>query len=169
MKCRKKLSFLEFILWVFILSLGLTSCTSVRRESFVQPMENFVAGPISFFKDDIQVNIDHVTDTLLQDQIYQGIDPKIRRYNSSCSMEKNQGRLVVTINQSSLWEGIKQKFSLVITGEIYDENKVLLLQETVFVSGQDSILQVSHQNKYLIPLIDSLIEGWKNFTPIKEK
>lgn len=168
MRCTKKLGFKGFNLLVFMLSMGLFACTSVRRESFVQPVENFVAGPINFLKDDIHVNIDHVTDSLIQQQIYQGIDPKIRKYNSLCTTN-NQGRLILKINQRSLWEGVKQKFSLVITGEIYDENQGLLLQETVLVSGQDSILQVRTQNKYLVPLIDTLIEGWKNLTPLEEE
>ena len=79
------------------------------------------------------------------------------------------GRLVLKINQRSVWDGYYQKNSLAITGEIYSDTRELLLQQTTLVSGKDSILQVKFQRKYIGSLVDSLTKDWMALAPLEDK
>ena len=72
-------------LLVFIQVLNFTACTSVKKYTFIQPVENFSSGEILFSANDIHVNIDYVKDSLIQSQICQAIDSKIKTYNSTCN------------------------------------------------------------------------------------
>ena len=158
---------LRFLL-VTIFAVAFTGCSSVGRESFIQPVDNFVPGKISFNKEDIVVNVNFIKDELLQEQVFQGIEPKVKTFNKQCNPSGQKGRLVLKINQRALWEGYYQKNSLAITGEIYIDNQELLLQRTVLVSGQDSILQVKSQRKYLKPLVKSLMRDWRGLLSVKD-
>ena len=157
---------LHFLL-VTIFAVAFTGCSSVGRESFIQPVENFIPGEISFNKEDIYINVNQIEDKLAQQQVFQGIEPKIKSFNLQCNPLGQKGRLVLKINQRALWEGYSQKNSLAITGEIYNENQELLLQRTVLVSGKDSILQVKFQRKYIGSLVDSLLEDWAILAPLE--
>lgn len=138
-----------FVGLILLILFVLTSmgCSSVETETFIQPVENFIPGEIAFDKEDIYINVNLIQDTLAQQQIFQGIEPKIKSFNQQCNPLGQSGRLVLKINQRSVWDGYYQKNSLAITGEIYSENQELLLQRTVLVSGKDSILQVKFQKK----------------------
>ena len=159
---------LHFLL-VTIFAVAFTGCSSVGRESFMQPMENFIPGKISFNKEDIYINVNLIQDTLAQQQIFQGIEPKIKSFNQQCNPLGQSGRLVLKINQRSVRDGYYQKNSLAITGEIYSENQELLLQQTTLVSGKDSILQVKFQKKYIGSLVDSLTKDWMVIAPLEDK
>lgn len=159
---------LHFLL-VTIFAVAFTGCSSVGRESFMQPMENFIPGKISFDKEDIYINVNQIEDNLAQQQIFQGIEPKIKSFNQQCNPLGQSGRLVLKINQRSVWDGYYQKNSLAITGEIYSENQELLLQQTTLVSGKDSILQVKFQKKYIGSLVDSLTKDWMVIAPLEDK
>lgn len=156
-------------LLVFIQILSFAACTSVRKYTFIQPVENFTSGEILFSANDIHVNIDYVKDSLIQSQIYQAIDPKIKTYNSTCNKSGSNGYLVLEINQRSMWEGVRQKVSFAITGEIRNEGQEVLLQKTVLATGKDSILQVRYQNEYIASLMEELIREWENLTPLEEE
>ena len=158
-----------YFLLVMIFALAFTGCSSVGRESFMQPMENFIPGKISFNKEDIYINVNQIEDNLAQQQIFQGIEPKIKSFNQQCNPLGQSGRLVLKINQRSVWDGYYQKNSLAITGEIYSENQELLLQQTTLVSGKDSILQVKFQKKYIGSLVDSLSKDWMVIAPLEDK
>lgn len=172
--CKRKNRFfsssvaLHFLL-VTIFALAFTGCSSVGRESFIQPVENFIPGEIAFDKEDIYINVNLIQDTLAQQQIFQGIEPKIKSFNQQCNPLGQSGRLVLKINQRSVWDGYYQKNSLAITGEIYSENQELLLQQTTLVSGKDSILQVKFQKKYIGSLVDSLTKDWMVIAPLEDK
>lgn len=159
---------LHFLL-VMIFALAFTGCSSVGRESFMQPMENFIPGKISFNKEDIYINVNQIEDKLAQQQVFQGIEPKIKGFNQQCNPMGQSGRLVLKINQRTLWEGYYQKNSLAITGEIYNEDQELLLQRTVLVSGKDSILQTKFQRKYIGSMVDSLNEDWLALVPVESE
>ena len=169
-------------LFIAIFSIGFvvfTSCSSVGKESFIQSVDNFIPGEIDFCKDDIYITVNQIEDKMAQQQIFQGIEPKIKSFNQQCNPvgapagpeaypTGQKGRLVLKINQRSLWEGYYQKNSLAITGEIYNENQELLLQRTVLVSGKASILQVKSQRKYLKPLVKSLMRDWRGLLSVKD-
>ena len=159
---------LHFLL-VTIFTVAFTGCSSVGRESFIQPVDNFVPGKISFNKEDIVVNVNFIKDELLQEQVFQGIEPKVKTFNKQCNPSGQKGRLVLKINQRSLWEGYDQKNSLAITGEIYNENHELVLQRTVLVSGKASILQVKSQRKYIGSVVDSLTKDWLALAPLESE
>lgn len=159
---------LHFLL-VMIFALAFTGCSSVGRESFIQPVENFIPGEISFNKEDIYINVNQIEDKLAQQQIFQGIEPKIKGFNQQCNPMGQSGRLVLKINQRTLWDGYYQKNSLAITGEIYNEAQELLLQRTVLVSGKDSILQTKFQRKYIGSMVDSLNEDWLALAPVESE
>ena len=159
---------LHFLL-VTIFAVAFTGCSSVGRESFIQPVDNFVPGEIAFNKQDIYINVNQIEDKLAQQQVFQGIEPKIKSFNLQCNPLGQKGRLVLKINQRALWEGYSQKNSLAITGEIYNENQELLLQRTVLVSGKDSILQVKSQRKYIGSMVDSLNEDWLALAPVESE
>ena len=158
-----------YFLLVMIFALAFTGCSSVGRESFMQPMENFIPGKISFNKEDIYINVNQIEDNLAQQQVFQGIEPKIKSFNQQCNPMGQSGRLVLKINQRTLWEGYYQKNSLAITGEIYNEAQELLLQRTVLVSGKDSILQVKFQRKYIASLVDSLTKDWMALASVESE
>jgi hypothetical protein len=172
--CKRKNRFfsssvaLHFLL-VTIFALAFTGCSSVGRESFIQPVENFIPGEISFNKEDIYINVNQIEDNLAQQQVFQGIEPKIKSFNQQCNPLGQSGRLVLKINQRTLWEGYYQKNSLAITGEIYNEAQELLLQKTTLVSGKDSILQVKFQRKYIASLVDSLTKDWMALTSVESE
>lgn len=159
---------LHFLL-VTIFAVAFTGCSSVGRESFILPVENFIPGEIAFNKEDIYINVNLIQDTLAQQQIFQGIEPKIKSFNQQCNPLGQSGRLVLKINQRSVRDGYYQKNSLAITGEIYSENQELLLQQTTLVSGKDSILQVKFQKKYIGSLVDSLTKDWMVIAPLEDK
>ena len=161
-----------------------TSCSSVGKESFIQSVDNFIPGEIDFCKDDIYITVNQIEDKMAQQQIFQGIEPKIKSFNQQCNPAEasagtpagseaypagQKGRLVVKINQRSLWEGYDQKNSLAITGEIYNENHELVLQRTVLVSGKASILQVKSQRKYIGSVVDSLTKDWLALAPLESE
>lgn len=162
-----------YFLLVMIFALAFTGCSSVGRESFMQPMENFIPGKISFNKEDIYINVNQIEDNLAQQQVFQGIEPKIKSFNQQCNSAgyaaEHKGRLVLKINQRTLWEGYYQKNSLAITGEIYNEAQELLLQKTTLVSGKDSILQVKFQRKYIGSLVDSLTKDWMALASVESE
>jgi hypothetical protein len=172
--CKRKNRFfsssvaLHFLL-VTIFALAFTGCSSVGRESFIQPVENFIPGEISFNKEDIYINVNQIEDKLAQQQVFQGIEPKIKGFNQQCNPLGQSGRLVLKINQRTLWEGYYQKNSLAITGEIYNEAQELLLQKTTLVSGKDSILQVKFQRKYIGSLVDSLTKDWMALASVESE
>ena len=172
--CKRKNRFfsssvaLHFLL-VTIFALAFTGCSSVGRESFIQPVENFIPGEISFNKEDIYINVNQIEDKLAQQQVFQGIEPKIKGFNQQCNPMGQSGRLVLKINQRTLWDGYYQKNSLAITGEIYSEDQELLLQRTVLVSGKDSILQTKFQRKYIGSMVDSLNEDWLALAPVESE
>lgn len=172
--CKRKNRFfsssvaLHFLL-VTIFALAFTGCSSVGRESFMQPVENFIPGEISFNKEDIYINVNQIEDNLAQQQVFQGIEPKIKGFNQQCNPMGQSGRLVLKINQRTLWDGYYQKNSLAITGEIYSEDQELLLQRTVLVSGKDSILQTKFQRKYIGSMVDSLNEDWLALAPVESE
>lgn len=159
---------LHFLL-VTIFAVAFTGCSSVGRESFIQPVENFIPGKISFNKEDIYINVNQIEDNLAQQQIFQGIEPKIKSFNQQCNPMGQSGRLVLKINQRTLWEGYYQKNSLAITGEIYNEAQELLLQKTTLVSGKDSILQTKFQRKYIGSLVDSLTKDWMALASVESE
>ncbi|MBO5731159.1 MAG: hypothetical protein J6R67_08180 [Treponema sp.] len=159
---------LHFLL-VTIFAVAFTGCSSVGRESFIQPVENFIPGKISFNKEDIYINVNQIEDNLAQQQVFQGIEPKIKGFNQQCNPMGQSGRLVLKINQRTLWDGYYQKNSLAITGEIYNEDQELLLQRTVLVSGKDSILQVKFQRKYIGSLVDSLTKDWMALASVESE
>lgn len=173
-----------------------TSCSSVGKESFIQSVDNFIPGEIAFCKDDIYITVNQIEDKMAQQQIFQGIEPKIKSFNQQCNPAGalaeapagtlaeapagtpagpeaypagQKGRLVLKINQRSLWEGYDQKNSLAITGEIYNENHELVLQRTVLVSGKASILQVKSQRKYIGSVVDSLTKDWLALAPLESE
>ena len=158
-----------------------TSCSSVGKESFIQSVDNFIPGEIAFCKDDIYITVNQIEDKMAQQQIFQGIEPKIKSFNQQCNpagalaeapagtSAGQKGRLVLKINQRSLWEGYDQKNSLAITGEIYNENHELVLQRTVLVSGKASILQVKSQRKYIGSVVDSLTKDWLALAPLESE
>ena len=166
-----------------------TSCSSVGKESFIQSVDNFIPGEIDFCKDDIYITVNQIEDKMAQQQIFQGIEPKIKSFNQQCNpagalaeapagtiaeapagtSAGQKGRLVLKINQRSLWEGYDQKNSLAITGEIYNENHELVLQRTVLVSGKASILQVKSQRKYIGSVVDSLTKDWLALAPLESE
>ena len=165
-----------------------TSCSSVGKESFIQSVDNFIPGEIDFCKDDIYITVNQIEDKMAQQQIFQGIEPKIKSFNQQCNPAGalaeapagtpagpeayptgQKGRLVLKINQRSLWEGYDQKNSLAITGEIYNENHELVLQRTVLVSGKASILQVKSQRKYIGSVVDSLTKDWLALAPLESE
>ena len=162
-----------------------TSCSSVGKESFIQSVDNFIPGEIAFCKEDIYITVNQIEDKMAQQQIFQGIEPKIKSFNQQCNPAEapagtlaeapagtpagQKGRLVLKINQRSLWEGYDQKNSLAITGEIYNENYELVLQRTVLVSGKASILQVKSQRKYIGSVVDSLTKDWLALAPLESK
>ena len=166
---------------IFSISLVVfTSCSSVGKESFIQSVDNFIPGEIAFCKEDIYITVNQIEDKMAQQQIFQGIEPKIKSFNQQCNPAGvpagpeaypagQKGRLVVKINQRSLWEGYDQKNSLAITGEIYNENHELVLQRTVLVSGKASILQVNSQRKYIGSVVDSLIKDWLALAPLESE
>ena len=158
---------LHFLL-VTIFAVAFTGCSSVGRESFIQPVDNFVPGEIAFNKEDIVVNVNFIKDELLQQQVFQGIEPRVKTFNKKCNSVGQKGRLVLKISQRTLWDGYYQKNSLAITGEIYSEDQELLLQRTVLISGKDSILQVKFQGKYLKPLVKSLMREWRGLLSVKD-
>ncbi|MEE0134198.1 MAG: hypothetical protein U0I22_10430 [Treponema sp.] len=160
-----------FVGLILLILFVLTSmgCSSVETETFIQPVENFIPGEIVFDKEDIYINVNLIQDTLAQQQIFQGVEPKIKSFNQQCNPLGQSGRLVLKINQRSVWDGYYQKNSLAITGEIYSENQELLLQRTVLVSGKDSILQVKFQKKYIGSLVDSLTKDWMVIAPLEDK
>lgn len=181
---------IHFLLGV-IFSIGFvvfTSCSSVGKESFIQSVDNFIPGEIAFCKEDIYITVNQIEDKMAQQQIFQGIEPKIKSFNQQCNPAGalaeapagtpagpeaypagQKGRLVLKINQRSLWEGYDQKNSLAITGEIYNENHELILQRTVLVSGKASILQVKSQRKYIGSVVDSLIKDWLALAPLESE
>ena len=182
---------IHFLLGV-IFSIGFvvfTSCSSVGKESFIQSVDNFIPGEIAFCKEDIYITVNQIEDKMAQQQIFQGIEPKIKSFNQQCNpagalaeapagtiaeapagtSAGQKGRLVVKINQRSLWEGYDQKNSLAITGEIYNENHELVLQRTVLVSGKASILQVKSQRKYIGSVVDSLTKDWLALAPLESE
>lgn len=159
---------LHFLL-VTIFAVAFTGCSSVGREFFIQPVENFIPGEISFNKEDIYINVNQIEDKLAQQQVFQGIEPKIKGFNQQCNPMGQSGRLVLKINQRTLWDGYYQKNSLAITGEIYSEDQELLLQRTVLVSGKDSILQTKFQRKYIGSMVDSLNEDWLALAPVESE
>ena len=132
-------------------------------------MENFSSGEILFSANDIHVNIDYVKDSLIQSQICQAIDSKIKTYNSTCNKVGIGGNLVLKINQLTVWEGVKQMASFAITGEILNEGQEVLLQKTVLATGKASISQVKYQKKYIVSLVEELIEEWENLAPLEEE
>ena len=158
-----------------------TSCSSVGKESFIQSVDNFIPGEIAFCKEDIYITVNQIEDKMAQQQIFQGIEPKIKSFNQQCNPAEalaeapagtsagQKGRLVLKINQRSLWEGYDQKNSLAITGEIYNENHELVLQRTVLVSGKASILQVKSQRKYIGSVVDSLTKDWLALAPLESE
>ena len=158
-----------------------TSCSSVGKESFIQSVDNFIPGEITFCKEDIYITVNQIEDKMAQQQIFQGIEPKIKSFNQQCNPAGalaeapagtpagQKGRLVLKINQRSLWEGYDQKNSLAITGEIYNENHELVLQRTVLVSGKASILQVKSQRKYIGSVVDSLTKDWLALAPLESE
>lgn len=154
-----------------------TSCSSVGKESFIQSVDNFIPGEIAFCKEDIYITVNQIEDKMAQQQIFQGIEPKIKSFNQQCNpagapagtSAGQKGRLVLKINQRSLWEGYDQKNSLAITGEIYNENHELVLQRTVLVSGKASILQVKSQRKYIGSVVDSLTKDWLALAPLESE
>lgn len=169
-----------------------TSCSSVGKESFIQSVDNFIPGEIAFCKEDIYITVNQIEDKMAQQQIFQGIEPKIKSFNQQCNPAGalaeapagtlaeapagpeayptgQKGRLVLKINQRSLWEGYYQKNSLAITGEIYNENHELVLQRTVLVSGKASILQVKSQRKYIGSVVDSLTKEWLALAPLESE
>lgn len=157
-----------------------TSCSSVGKESFIQSVDNFIPGEIDFCKEDIYITVNQIEDKMAQQQIFQGIEPKIKSFNQQCNPvgapagpeaypTGQKGRLVLKINQRSLWEGYYQKNSLAITGEIYNENQELVLQRTVLVSEKASILQVKSQRKYIGSVVDSLTKDWLALAPLESK
>ena len=171
-------------LFIAIFSIGFvvfTSCSSVGKESFIQSVDNFIPGEIAFCKDDIYITVNQIEDKMAQQQIFQGIEPKIKSFNQQCNPAEalaeapagtpagQKGRLVLKINQRSLWEGYDQKNSLAITGEIYNENHELVLQRTVLVSGKASILQVKSQRKYIGSVVDSLTKDWLALAPLESE
>ncbi|MBP3416126.1 MAG: hypothetical protein IKK79_06265 [Spirochaetaceae bacterium] len=156
-------------LLVFIQVLNFTACTSVKKYTFIQPVENFSSGEILFSANDIHVNIDYVKDSLIQSQICQAIDSKIKTYNSTCNKAGIGGNLVLKINQRTVWEGVKQRASFAITGEILNEGQEVLLQKTVLATGKASISQVKYQKKYIVSLVEELIEEWENLAPLEEE
>lgn len=158
-----------YFLLVMIFALAFTGCSSVGRESFMQPMENFIPGEISFNKEDIYINVNQIEDKLAQQQVFQGIEPKIKGFNQQCNPMGQSGRLVLKINQRTLWDGYYQKKSLAITGEIYSKDQELLLQRTVLVSGKDSILQTKFQRKYIGSLVDSLTKDWMALASVESE
>ena len=160
-----------FVGLILLILFVLTSmgCSSVETETFIQPVENFIPGKIAFDKEDIYINVNLIQDTLAQQQIFQGIEPKIKSFNQQCNPLGQSGRLVLKINQRSVWDGYYQKNSLAITGEIYSENQELLLQQTTLVSGKDSILQVKFQKKHIGSLVDSLTKDWMVIAPLEDK
>ena len=174
---------IHFLLGV-IFSIGFvvfTSCSSVGKESFIQSVDNFIPGEIAFCKDDIYITVNQIEDKMAQQQIFQGIEPKIKSFNQQCNpagtlaeapagtSAGQKGRLVLKINQRALWEGYYQKNSLAITGEIYNENHELVLQRTVLVSGKASILQVKSQRKYIGSVVDSLTKDWLALAPLESE
>ena len=182
---------IHFLLGV-IFSIGFvvfTSCSSVGKESFIQSVDNFIPGEIAFCKEDIYITVNQIEDKMAQQQIFQGIEPKIKSFNQQCNPAEalaeapagtlaeapagtsagQKGRLVLKINQRSLWEGYDQKNSLAITGEIYNENHELVLQRTVLVSGKASILQVKSQRKYIGSVVDSLTKDWLALAPLESE
>lgn len=167
-KMKKRKHFVGLMLLVaFVLTC--TGCSSVGRESFIQSVENFIPGKISFNKEDIYINVNQIEDSLAQEQVFQGIEPKIKYINQQCNSLGQSGRLVLKINQRSVWDGYYQKNSLAITGEIYSDTRELLLQQTTLVSGKDSILQVKFQRKYIGSLVDSLTKDWMALAPLEDK
>ena len=157
-----------FFIAIFALCIvAITGCSSVGKEVFIQSVDDFTPGALSFSTEDISININQIEDKLAQQQVFQGIEPKIKSFNLQCNPLGQKGRLVLKINQRALWEGYSQKNSLAITGEIYNENQELLLQRTVLVSGKDSILQVKSQRKYIGSLIESLLEDWTILAPLE--
>ncbi len=164
-----KRSYLVGLILLAVFVLAGMGCSSVGTEAFVQSVENFNPGEISFCKEDIYINVNLIQDGLAQEQVFQGIEPKIKSFNQQCNPWGQSGRLVLKINQRSLWDGYYQKNSLAITGEIYSEEQELLLQRTTLVSGKDSILQVKHQRKYIGSLVDSLTKDWMALAPVGDE
>ncbi len=160
------------------LVLALVSCTSVRKESFVKPVEGHVLGKLVFGKESIQVNIDQISDQLAREQVYQTLEPKVRSFNQQlCTEDWDQyslsdsaveGRLLVRINQRSVWDGYYQKNSLSITGQINSVTDEVLLQRTVLVTGKDSILRVRDQHRHVGGLVEQLMEEWLQLAPVEK-
>lgn len=180
MKCKNKLVNCTLLLAVFFFGSFLTGCSSVSRSNFVQPVEGFSPGKILFSEEDIYLNLDQIEDRLLCQQIFQGLEPRIASFNLKSNPEGERGHLVITVNQRSFWEGYYQRNSIAITGTIYAVGKALengqqknsetssskgqaLVQQTVLITGKNSMIKVKDQEKYLGSMVNQLLKEWLEF------
>lgn len=118
-------------------------------------------GGVEFSIDSILVDLDHVSDSLVQRQVYQILSPQVKRYNQKYHSGRLGGKLQVVISEKSFWQGMEKRNSVAVSAVVLDNSGNVAVQETLFFMGKPSLSKVKFQHKYISSLMNKALSKWR--------
>lgn len=128
------------------------SCSTIKTSS-VYSTEEIKKG-FSFKSENIYVNIDHVKDEDIRNQIFDLVSLNL---HSRKLKKDSTNELKINVIQRSFLSGTKYLNSISLRCYVVDENgNVIAEKNKIITSKKITMLSTIHLNRYLIPLVKAI-------------